>query len=192
MLATLASAASTAQTYLKASEAMAEARRELVQGLVSAASDAFTHPDLTPREDSKGLSAEGEDNVAKDVSEVGEILSQLSVAEGMQLRQVQSLVLEPLQKLLDDPRGLGCISRLYTKFGGASSEFYESFQARVCAQQTATRPREHAACVARRVPASTAHPSRLPRRSSSRSTRMGRPPRRPRCTRALRRRRRPR
>ena len=48
----------------------------------------------------------------------------------MQLRQVQNLVLEPLQALLDDPRGLGCINKMYTAFGTTSAEFYESFQAR--------------------------------------------------------------
>ena len=114
------------QAYLKASEAMAEARRELVQGLVGAASDAFSHPDLLPKD---GGSPEGEGDVAKEVGDVGEILSQLGVAEGMQLRQVQSLVLEPLQRLLDDPRGLGCVNRMYSKFGSTSSDFYEAFQA---------------------------------------------------------------
>ena len=85
----------------------------------------------------------------------------------MQLRQVQNLVLEPLQALLDDPRGLGCINKMYTAFGTTSAEFYESFQARDhvarraqcqrCQPLLATRQHELAPFTPRCMPLTTAN-----------------------------------
>ncbi|KAL1522952.1 hypothetical protein AB1Y20_017916 [Prymnesium parvum] len=110
------------QTFLKAADAMAEARRELVQGLVTAGSEAFGHPDLHVE------ASDSTSRLAQDVGSCGEMLSQLGLAEKMQSRQVQSLVLEPLQALLDDPRGLSCINKMHSAFGSTSADFYETFQ----------------------------------------------------------------
>ena len=55
-----------------------------------------------------------------------ELFSQLEVAEAMQVRQLQSLVIEPLQTVLEDARGLSTVPRLAQNYGSVCHDFYDS------------------------------------------------------------------
>ena len=91
-----------ANASAKASEQAVVARRELAQAIAESGGVAFEHSELSTR----APAAQAED---KPLSAKGlmELFSQLEVAEAMQVRQLQSLVIEPLTALVDDhERGL--------------------------------------------------------------------------------------
>ena len=102
------------QGYTKAAEAMAIARKELMQGVLTAATESFQHADLSS------------DASAKQVAEMGSLFDQMIVAHDMERQQVQSLLVEPLQAMLDDPKGLASGSRLYAAYNSMSHDFYEA------------------------------------------------------------------
>ena len=91
----------------RASAAMAEARDALTNGIVSLGTVAFNHAELaaaasaTPAEEGTPAAASGDS-----VAALGqELFAKLALAQDMEARQVHSLLVEPLQALLDDPRG---------------------------------------------------------------------------------------
>ena len=124
MQKTAAQLLALAQASVKASEAAALARRELGQALAVAGGDAFAQAELSAAAASAGDGAAP----AAPMSTKGltEIFSQLEVAEAMQVRQVQSLLIEPLQALLEEPRGLGSVSKLAQQYGTHTHELYEA------------------------------------------------------------------
>jgi hypothetical protein len=104
-------------------EAALAARRELGQALAAVGGDAFAHSD---RSDAHAQVAT--DGAAAPIPTKGlaEIFSQLEVAEAMQVRQVQSLLIEPLHELLEEPRGLGSVPKLESAYGSYTNDLYES------------------------------------------------------------------
>ena len=57
---------------------------------------------------------------------MGSLFDQMIVAHDMERQQVQSLLVEPLQAMLDDPKGLASGSRLYAAYNSMSHDFYEA------------------------------------------------------------------
>jgi len=116
------------QGYTKACEAMAVARMELADGLTAAAAASFGDADLA----SSVPAAEGEDAAAGDgsaraqVVAIRELFDQMAVAQEMERQQVHSLVTEPLQEMLEDPKGLSSGSRLYAAYNQMAHDFYEA------------------------------------------------------------------
>ena len=104
-----------AQAAVRAADAAAATRRALALAIADAGGSAFAQGDLS-------ASAEG----ALDQAALAELFSQLEVAESMQGRQIQALIVEPLQTMLDEPRGLGSIPRLSHAYGTLTHDFYES------------------------------------------------------------------
>ena len=117
-----------AQNYVRASAAMAEARDALTNGIVSLGTVAFNHAELaaaasaTPAEEGTPAAASGDS-----VAALGqELFAKLALAQDMEARQVHSLLVEPLQALLDDPRGPASASKIYAAFSNASTDYYDA------------------------------------------------------------------
>ena len=55
-----------------------------------------------------------------------ELFAKLALAQDMEARQVHSLLVEPLQALLDDPRGPASASKIYAAFSNASTDYYDA------------------------------------------------------------------
>ena len=108
-----------AQQSLKASEAAAAARSELAQALSEAGGSAFAHHELRA-----GLSAGSAPPLS--AGALLDMFGQLGMTETMQMRQVQSLLIEPLEALLDEPRGLCSIARTSSAYATVSHDFYEA------------------------------------------------------------------
>ena len=108
-----------AQAATAAAEVAANARRELAEAIAAVGGHVFAHADLQPADapaDAQPLSSKS----------LNEVFAQLEVAEAMQGRQIQALVVEPLQAMLEEPRGLGSLPRLGQAYGSLSHDFYES------------------------------------------------------------------
>ena len=117
-----------AQKSLKASEAATHARKELADALAAAGGDAFAHHDLANAAET-GPTAEAEAEASSKTltaSGLTELFTQIEDYESMHHQQVQTLLIEPLSALLDDPRGLASVPRLSSAYGGLSHDFYES------------------------------------------------------------------
>ena len=104
-----------AQAAVKAAEAASAARHALSQAIAAAGAASFARTDLAASSDSP-----------LDQNTLTELFSQLEVAESMQGRQLQALVVEPLQAILDEPRGLSSLPRLSQAYGTLTHDFYES------------------------------------------------------------------
>ena len=102
------------QAYTAASEAQAEARKDMVEAVLSTANDAFQHVDLAGSAGTEQLGA------------MRDLFEQMGVAHDMERQQVQSLLIEPLQAMIDDPKGLASGSRLFSTFTSLSHDFYEA------------------------------------------------------------------
>jgi hypothetical protein len=102
------------QAYTAASEAQAEARRDMVEAVLSTANDAFQHADLAGSTGTEQLGA------------MRDLFEQMGVAHDMERQQVQSLLIEPLQAMIDDPKGLASGERLFSTFTSLSHDFYEA------------------------------------------------------------------
>ena len=120
---------SLAEAAARASEQAAIARRDLAQAIAQTGGAAFEHSELAPTAEDgaqHAASAAPHQQAPVSVSSLMELFSQLEVAEAMHVRQLQSLVIEPLTALVNDSRGLGTVPRLAQVYGSVSHEFYES------------------------------------------------------------------
>ena len=119
-----------ARASLKAAEAAAAARRELSEALAVAGGEAFSHPDLQnpAAVPPPGVSESPSDDAPPPLSKkvLLELFSQMELADTMHGRQLQSLIIEPLQAQLDDTHGLASLPKLSSTYGALSHDFYES------------------------------------------------------------------
>jgi len=86
----------------------------MVEAVLSTANDAFQHADLAGAASTEQLGA------------MRDLFEQMGVAHDMERQQVQSLLIEPLQAMVDDPKGLASGSRLFSTFTSLSHDFYEA------------------------------------------------------------------
>ena len=109
-----------AQAAVKAADIATKARRELAEAIAQAGGESFLHADLA------SSSPASADEPLPSTKTLAEVFSQLEVAETMQGRQIQALIVEPLQQMMDEPRGLGSLPRLAQAYGSLNSDFYDS------------------------------------------------------------------
>ena len=106
------------RSYVKAAAAQVHARKALQDALVSATTDAMRHPDL------KGSPAAK----ATPLAELADALTRLAITDEMGMRQVQTLLVEPLVSLLDETEGLSGAGRLQEAFRSTSAEYYDALR----------------------------------------------------------------
>ena len=105
------------QAAVRTAEASAAARRDLGQALAAAGGAAFSHA---------SLAGSGAPPIPMNMQMLLEMFTQLETAESMQARQVESLLIEPLSQMLEEPRGLSSLPRLSAAYAATSHDFYEA------------------------------------------------------------------